>query len=100
MRDINEQQGKELQEYERTVQVLREQLHTARASLARQEEIVETAGKEAEARRAEAASAASALAEMEADNRALVRRLVEMKEQEVERMNDINRQRDELVWIQ
>ncbi len=51
----------------------------------------------AQVRLAEAQAATAAASRLEADNAELVRRLMELKAAEIERMNDMNRMRDELV---
>ena len=48
-------------------------------------------------RLSEAQAATAAAARLEADNAELVRRLMELKAAEIERMNDMNRMMDELV---
>lgn len=50
-----------------------------------------------QAQRNDATVSAARAAALEADNAALARRLVELKEAEIERMNDINRQGEEMV---
>lgn len=51
----------------------------------------------AQSQRNDATASAARAAALEAENAALARRLVELKEAEIERMNDINRQREEMV---
>ena len=53
--------------------------------------------REIQARLAEADAAAAAAAAAQAENAELVKRLVEMKDREIERMNEMNRMREEMV---
>ncbi|RMZ57117.1 hypothetical protein APUTEX25_002349 [Auxenochlorella protothecoides] len=97
VRDINEQQTREIKEAEAAIRTLRDQVRALRGEVERLEESVAMAGKEAEAQRNDATVSAARAAALEADNAALARRLVELKEAEIERMNDINRQGEEML---
>ncbi len=50
-----------------------------------------------QARLAEAQSATAAASRLEAENSELLRRILEAKKAEADRMNDMNRMRDEVV---
>ncbi|GAB4821419.1 hypothetical protein N2152v2_008465 [Parachlorella kessleri] len=97
VRDINERQAKELTEAAAELRRAREQAREVRAQLEQLQAAHALVTKEVEARLAEAQSATAAASRLEAENSELLRRILEAKKAEADRMNDMNRMRDEVL---
>lgn len=97
VRDINERQGRELGEAAEEIHRLKGEIKELRSQVDRYRESHAVVTAEMETRLAEAQAATSAVAGLEADNAELVRRLMDFKAAEMERMNDMNRMRDEVL---
>lgn len=97
VRDINDQQGKEIAAHQATERELRAQVAGLRAQVEQLSASTAVAAREAEVRRAEAETARAEADAARGEQRELERRLVQMREEEAVRLNDANREAEQLV---
>ncbi|PRW45473.1 autophagy-related 16 [Chlorella sorokiniana] len=97
VRDINERQARELTDAAEEARRLKEQIKELRGQVDHFREAHATVSREMEARLQEAQGATAKLATVEAESAELVRRLIEMKDREADRMNEINRLEAETI---
>lgn len=97
VREINERQAAELEEMRAELARLRDVLRASRAEADHFREAQAAGAAELQSRLAEATGAVDRAAALETENAELARRLVELKSAEIERMNTMNREREDLL---
>lgn len=97
VRDISDHQAGELKQAHEDIKRLKEQLKHYKNTIGKLEAALETATQEAASAAGEASATAKKAADLQRDNSELARRLVELKEIEIERMNEINKMREETL---
>eukprot|EP00887_Chlorella_sp_A99_P004673 scaffold4.g4673.t1 len=97
VRDINERQARELADAAAEIKRLKEGAKELRGQVEHWQGAHALVSSEVAARLAEAQQASGATASLEQENAELVKRLIEMKTGEIERMNEMNRMREEML---
>lgn len=97
VRDINERQSKELTDAAEEAKRLREQIRDLRGQADKYKEAHATVSREMEARLQEAQAATARVAQLEGESAELVRRVIEMKDTQADRMNEMNRQEQQTL---
>lgn len=97
VRDNYAKQSAELEGAREEERRLRAEVQALREEVARMEAARNVHVKELQARQAEAQKAVDRASSLEDENRDLVERLLQMKDVEVQRMNEMNRLREDMV---
>lgn len=97
VRDNFDHQQKELEAAQNEIQSLKDAISDLKMELDLSREALHTASNEAIAAAAESSASSERAAELERENLELAHRLVELKSKEIERMNEINKIREEIM---
>ncbi|KAI3424821.1 hypothetical protein D9Q98_008207 [Chlorella vulgaris] len=97
VRDINERQSKELIDAAEEARKLREQVKELRGQVEHHRQAHATVSREMEARLHEAQEATGRVAALQGESAELVRRILEMKDREADRLNEMNRQEADML---